>query len=120
MQVALEKELRLKIQMLAAKADSSMKDWILDNILAVHRKTGMEDYLASVFGTPIILAPPTNADRFNIRIDDPIVDEAITQLAEKLQRTKPQLVYTLVTGLVIEKFGALEIEDTTPKRSLIA
>jgi len=120
MQVALEKELRLKIQMLAAKADSSMKDWILDNILSVHRKTGMEDYLASVFGSPIILAPPTNADRFNIRIDDPVVGEALEALAQKLQRTKPQLVYTLVTGLVIEKFGTLEIQDTTPKRSLIA
>lgn len=120
MQIALEKELRLKIQILAANADSSMKDWILDNILSVHRKTGMEDYLTSVFGTVIVLAPPTNADRFNIRIDDPVVNEAITDLAEKLQRTKPQLVYTLITGLVTEKFETLNIKDTIPKRSLIA
>ena len=120
MQVALEKDLRLQIQMLAAKADSSMKDWILDNILSVHRKTGMEDYLVNVFGAAMILAPPTNADRFNIRIDDPVVDQAITELAERLQRTKPQLVYTLITGLVAEKIGDVQISDTKPKRSLIA
>ena len=61
MQVALEKKLRLNIQVLAAKADLSMKNWILDNILSIHRKVGMEAYLSEAYGSVIILAPPTNA-----------------------------------------------------------
>ena len=120
MQVALEKELRLSIQVLAAKADLSMKNWILDNVLSIHRKVGMESYLSEAYGSVIILAPPTNAERFNIRIDDPVVDEAITALAERLQRTKPQIIYTLITSLVNEKSSDINADAPVPIRSLIA
>ena len=120
MQVALEKDLRLNIQILAAKADLSMKNWILDNILSVHRKVGIESYLSEAYGSVIILAPPTNTERFNIRIDDPVVDQAITSLSEQLKRTKPQVVYTLITLLVSEKSGTKEVEVPQPARSLIA
>ena len=120
MQVALEKELRLSIQVLAAKADLSMKNWILDNILSVHRRAGIESYLLESYGSLIILAPPTNAERFNIRVDNPVVDNAITTLAEKLQRTKPQIIYTLITSLVNEKSAGISADVPLPARSLIA
>jgi len=121
LQIALEKDLRLQIQMLAAKADLSMKDWILDNILAVERKSGMESYMSEAFGRVVVLAPPSNAERFNLRIDDdPFVAQSVADLAERLQRTKPQIVYTLITCLVNDKIGSLETGQTTPARSLIA
>jgi len=119
MQVALEKDLRLSIQMMAAQSDRSMKDWILDNILSIHRNIGIETYLSQTYGSALVLAPPTNVKRFNILIDDPALDIAIEEIASKLQRTKPQIVYTLITNIVSDKNDQISVTSPKPSQSLI-
>lgn len=120
MQIALEKDLRLSIQMLAAQSDRSMKDWILDNILTIHRNVGIETYLSQTYGSALVLAPPTNVKRFNILIDDPVLDLAIEDIANQLQRTKPQIVYTLITNIVSDKNEQNSVTSPQPSQSLIA
>lgn len=120
MQIALEKDLRLSIQMLAAQSDRSMKDWILDNILTIHRNVGIETYLSQTYGSALVLAPPTNVKRFNILIDDPALDAAIEEIANHLQRTKPQIVYTLIINIVNDKNEQISATSPKPSRSFIA
>lgn len=100
MQIALEKTLRENIQRLAAEADCSMKDWILDNILALHHEMGIGNYLTQKYGSILILATPTNCSRFNILITNPTILNLLDELSESYQRSKPQIVYTIVTNLV--------------------
>ena len=119
MQVALEKDLRLSIQMMAAQSDRSMKDWILDNILTIHRNVGIETYLSQTYGSALVLAPPTNVKRFNILIDDPALDVAIEGIANQLQRTKPQIVYTLITTIVRDKNDQISVTSPKPSQSLL-
>lgn len=100
MQIALESELRRELQVQAAKADSSIKDWLLDNLARQERALGLEAYIADRLGSLLIVAPPTNVDRLNVRLEDPKLEIALERVAENSQRTRPQVLYTLIQCLV--------------------
>lgn len=77
-----------------------MKDWILDNILELHHGTGIDNYLTQKYGSVLILATPTNCARFNILITNPKILRLLDDMSETYQRSKPQIVYTIITNLV--------------------
>lgn len=113
MQIALEPELRRELHVLAAQSDSSIKDWIADRLSSVERRDSLGGYLVSQLGRPLVLAPPANADRFNLRLDDPRLEAAIDELATGLQRTRPQILYTLLVCLVQD---AMSVTTAEPLR----
>lgn len=113
MQVALEPDLRRELHVLAAQSDSSIKDWIIDRLASRERRQSLGGYLIERMGQAIVLAPPSNADRFNIKLDHPQLDTSLDELAEGLQRTRPQVLYTLLVCLVDEHKEGL---DVAPQR----
>lgn len=106
MQIALEIELRRDLQVHAARADTSIKDWLLDNLSRQELKFGLEAYIADRLGSLIIMAPPTNVDRLNVRLEDPKIELALQRVAENSQRTRPQVLYTLIQCLVRDQDAA--------------
>lgn len=102
MQIALEPEMRRQLRVEAAHADSSIKDWLLDNLARHERSEGLESFITSSFGRLLILAPPTHTDRFNLRVDDPKISLALDRVSDASQRTRPQVVYTLLHCLLNE------------------
>lgn len=106
MQIALENNLRRQLQIEAAKADSSIKDWLLDNLSRHERKLGLESYIADRLGSLLIMAPPTNADRLNVRLEDPKIELALERVADNSQRTRPQVLYTLIQCLINDEHAA--------------
>jgi len=114
MQIALETDLRRNLQVHAAQADSSIKDWLLDNLARQERALGLEAYIADRLGSLMIMAPPTNVDRLNVRLEDPKLDMALERVAENSQRTRPQVLYTLIQCLVRDAENAGQKTETGP------
>ena len=113
MQVALEPEVRRQLQVQAAMADSSIKDWLLDNLARHERQMGLEVYIADRMGSLVIIAPPTNVDRLNVRLDDAKLDKALERVADSSQRTRPQVLYTLIHCMVRDAADAARTVPST-------